>query len=118
MCNRHGQMRKKVNRDRRKEKVREKWNDFKTFVYNNKDLIIVVGPAILGVVTVTIKTVNKQVKLKKEKDLKELYCYDRSLGHYWRLKRELSNSEWIEIDKRKKNGERLGDILSELRVLK
>ena len=56
--------------------------------------------------------------MHKEKDLKDLYCYDRSLGHYWRLRRELTNAEWIEIDKRKNNGERLADILDELKVLK
>ena len=56
--------------------------------------------------------------MKKEKDLKDLYCYDRSLGHYWTLRRRLTNAEWVEIDKRKNNGERLADILSELKVLK
>jgi len=60
----------------------------------------------------------RNVNLRKEKDVKELYCYDRSLGHYWVLRRELTNREWIEIDQRKKNGERLADILSELKVLK
>lgn len=54
----------------------------------------------------------------KEEAVKNLYCYDRSLGHYWCLRRELSNKEWLEIDQRKKNGERLSDILAELKVLK
>ena len=54
----------------------------------------------------------------KDEELHDLYCYDRSLGHYWRLKRELSNKEWLEIDKRKKEGERLADILADMRVLK
>ena len=56
--------------------------------------------------------------MKEEKQLKNDYCYDRSLGHYWKLRRELTNEEWIAIDKRKRNGERLGDILAELKVLK
>ena len=54
----------------------------------------------------------------KEKNLKDLYCYDRSLGHYWKLRRELTNSEWVKIDQRKQNGERLADILDELKALK
>ena len=53
----------------------------------------------------------------KEK-VKDLYCYDRSVGHYWKLRRELSNKEWLEIDQREKNGERLSDILSEMKVMK
>ena len=60
----------------------------------------------------------KKNRLNKERELKDLYCYDRSLGHYWKLRRELTNDEWIAIDKRKKDGERLADILSELKVLK
>ena len=48
---------------------------------------------------------SKHAALTKEQNLKDLYCYDRSLGHYWKLRRELTNEEWLEIDKRKKNGE-------------
>ena len=62
--------------------------------------------------------VSKRINLRKQEELKDLYCYDRSLGHYWRLRRELTNAEWLEIDRRKKNGERLADILEELKVLK
>ena len=65
-----------------------------------------------------VKVVGKYVNQHKQEDLKDLYCYDRSLGHYWKLRRELTNDEWLEIDKRKKNGERLSDILDELKVLK
>ena len=64
------------------------------------------------------KVVSKRINLRKQEELKDLYCYDRSLGHYWRLRRELSNKEWLEIDQRKKNGERLSDILAEMKVLK
>ena len=63
------------------------------------------------------KMLSKHAALAKEQNLKDLYCYDRSLGHYWKLRRELTNEEWLEIDKRKKNGERLSDILDDMRVL-
>lgn len=109
---------KEAKRRERKEKFNRKVKDAKNWVYNNKELIILFGPTLIGGVTASVKAVNKHVKLSKEKDLKDLYCYDRSLGHYWRLRRELTNSEWIEIDKRKNNGERLADILDELKVLK
>ena len=57
-------------------------------------------------------------KLRKERNLKELYCYDRSLGHYWELRRKLTNREWIDINKRMREGKKLGEILQELKVLK
>lgn len=109
---------KEEKRRERKAKVQSGLTNAKNWISNNKELIMFVGPSLLGCATVGIKTVNKRMNLKKEQNLKDLYCYDRSLGHYWRLRRELTNAEWVEIDKRKNNGERLADILDELKVLK
>ena len=88
------------------------------WIVRNKEVILTLTPIMIGGVTTVCKVVGRRRNLRKEQDLKDLYCYDRSLGHYWRLKRELSNKEWLEIDQRKKNGERLSDILAELKVLK
>ena len=63
------------------------------------------------------KSAIKHKQVKEAEDIKNLYCYDRSLGHYWKLRRELRNDEWIEIDRRKQQGERLSDILFSMRVL-
>lgn len=101
-----------------KEKVRRKLQKGKEWVIRNKNYIITITPIAIGGLTQVTKVVGKRMNLRKEEQLKDLYCYDRSLGHYWRLRRELSNKEWLEIDNRKKNGERLSDILSEMRVLK
>ncbi len=109
---------KEARRRERKEKFEAKMKDVKDWINDNRELLLILGPAAIGAVTTGAKAVGRQAKLRKEKDLKDLYCYDRSLGHYWRLRRELSNAEWVEIDKRKNNGERLADILSELKVLK
>lgn len=107
-----------VRKARIKRKFKDGFNKTKYWLYNNREFVFVMGPAVVGFGTAAIKGVGKRQKLRKEKQLKDLYCYDRSLGHYWRLKRELSNNEWVEIDKRKANGERLADILDELKVLK
>ena len=40
------------------------------------------------------------------------------MGHYWKLKRRLSNKDWASIDKRYREGERLADILNDLDVIK
>lgn len=101
-----------------KEKIHSKVQDGKEWFSRNKEAVIALTPIVIGGVTTVTKVVGKRVNLHKQEEVKNLYCYDRSLGHYWRLKRELSNKEWLEIDKRKKNGERLSDILSELKVLK
>lgn len=56
------------------------------------------------------------VNNKKKAD-RRAWVYDRSLGHYWKLRRELTNDEWLAIDARMRSGERLADILKELNVL-
>lgn len=101
-----------------KAKVHRTVNGIKNWFIDNKEAIILLAPICIGAFTACVKVVGKRANLNKEQDLKDLYCYDRSLGHYWRLRRELTNKEWVEIDNRKKNGERLGDILNELKVLK
>lgn len=86
-------------------------------IYEHKEQIITYGPVVVGGIAAGAKMLSKHAALTKEQNLKDLYCYDRSLGHYWKLRRELTNEEWLEIDKRKKNGERLSDILDDMRVL-
>ena len=101
-----------------KRKVRNGLNKTGAWIYRNKEMVIFFTPIVVGGMGTLVRVVGKNINLSKEKAVKDLYCYDRSLGHYWALRRELSNSEWVEIDKRKANGERLADILSELKVLK
>ncbi len=101
-----------------KREAKAKCEEIGDWLNRNKETLLVLTPVVIGSVTTVIKVVGKRVNLHKEEAVKNMYCYDRSLGHYWRLRRELSNKEWVEIDQRKKNGERLSDILTELKVLK
>jgi len=89
-------------------------------------------PIAIDALTITIKVVGKNAderilneslwrsltKQRNEENLRNLYCYDRSLDHYWKPHRELADDEWLEIDRRIKNGERFSDTLDELKVLK
>lgn len=101
-----------------KDKINAKIQNGKEWIVRNKEAVITLTPVIIGSVTTVSKIVGKRINLRKQENLKDLYCYDRSLGHYWRLRRELTNREWLEIDQRKKNGERLSDILEQMKVLK
>ena len=84
---------------------------------DNKEISVILIPIIGGFVMTVIKTVIKDNNIRKETMLKELYVYDRSLGHYHKLRRPLKTSEWMKINERKKNGETLADILYSLNVL-
>ncbi len=96
---------KAMKKAERREKLNRKIEDVKGWFRNNKDMILILGPAVIGAAAFGW-------------GLGKMASYDRSLGHYWALRRELTNREWAEIDQRKKSGERLADILSEMKVLK
>ena len=109
----------------RKQAFKRRVSAVGRWISDNRNVIVLVGPAAIGlaatVAKLTIGTAKagvKSINLQKEKKIKDCYCYDRSLGHYWSLRRKLTNSEWTEIDKRKRNGERMADILNDLHVLK
>lgn len=107
---------------KQKVKIKQKVEDAKEWICVNQEFILGVAvPVLLSATTLVIKCVgaaNRRARLRQEKDLKELYCYDRSLGHYWKLKRPLKNSDWVKINTKIRGGEKLGDILSDMNVLK
>lgn len=113
---------KDVERAKRKAQRREwfqrKLYDVELFYYNHKEILLIGVPVVVSGIKGIVKYTTKRITQEKEKQIKDYYCYDRSLGHYWKLRRELTNSEWLEIDSRRKNGERLADILDSFKVLK
>lgn len=111
-----------------KERVHEALQNFGIWWNDNKEWAIIVLPVAVGLGSWAIKSLIKGsvsvVKgliqahnLKLEEAIKNLYCYDRSLGHYWKLTRELSANEWLAVEARKKAGETLGHILMDMKVI-
>lgn len=101
-----------------KEEVKDKCRKFVNWAERNPQLAFFVISTGVGALGWGVRKICHLRSTKKVEMLKNNYCYDRSLGHYWKLRRELTNDEWVLIDKRKKSGERLADILDELKVLK
>lgn len=96
---------------RRVKKVRVWIND-------NRETVVVVAPIVIGGAIKISQLALRRHNIHLETRNKELFVYDRSLGHYWELRRKLSNNEWLAIETRRKSGENLAQILSSLRVLK
>lgn len=115
-----------LKRAHRKAWCREKFQDAKRWCRNNKEMVIIMAPIVVGGVISITKTIvkgvgrgiNKSIILAKEDELKNMYCYDRSLGHYWKLRKKPTNNEWLRIDRRKADGERLADILEDMKLLR
>lgn len=56
-------------------------------------------------------------RLYSQQNRKDHTFYDRSSGHYWQLRRKLNNADRAVIDRRKKKGDDMFDILSDLGVI-
>ena len=103
-----------------KEKVSEKTSEAINWTKDN-------WQAVLAGAAVAIPLATSAVKLAKslkgsaadrhEDRMKNCY-YDPSTGLHWDLKRMLSNSERIELMKRKRDGEYTEDILMDMKLLK
>lgn len=102
----------------KREVVKEKINSLKAWCIRYKEPIITFGPVIIGGGLSIIKTIIKKSITKDQKSLKDRYIYDRSAGHYFELGRKPKNSEWAQIDRRKRNGEALSIILNDMKLLK
>lgn len=117
--------------DLNKIKVQTKWQAFKdrmwikaqmaaNWIRNNPETVgiaMTVGTAVIGGAVKIGKGAIRHRNLRKEQFNKERYIYDRSLGMYLRTKRPLRNKDYLTINARRKNGEKLSDILADMHVL-
>ena len=78
---------------------------------NKRDILMVVIPTLVGAAMTILKSVLKDGG-------KDSRIYDNREGFYWELRRPLTNTERQSIARKRKNGEKLGDILEEMRLLK
>lgn len=105
-----------------KERMAEKKKDISKWLHeeSNRDLLKILVPAGVSLVGAGVKValgIRKKDQQQRDKELKELYVYDRVLGHYWKLDHKLSSKQWRAIANRKSQGERLSDILYDMDVL-
>jgi hypothetical protein len=114
---------KKLNARRKLLELKEKALDMAEGVVDfciehKEQLALVATPLVIGGVKELIKNAKHNQRVNETRELKNKYIYDRSTGHYWHLRRELSEREWMEFESRKAAGERVSEILSSMRVLK
>ena len=100
-----------------KVKAKQKYDEAKEWCGNHMELVVGVVPVLITGFFEVIKIASKADAREEEKELKELYIYDRSMGHYWKLRRRLTNAEYREIERRRAEGESMGEILEDMRVL-
>ena len=103
-----------------KVKVSEKASEAINWTKNNWQAVLAGAAVAIPLATSAVKLVKSlkgSAADKHEERMKNCY-YDPSTGLHWDLKRMLSNSERIELMKRKRDGEYTEDILMDMKLLK
>lgn len=98
--------------------VKNRRTDVECWWDEHGETVVALTPVVVTGGTIIAKVIGKRVNLQKEQTLKDRFVYDTSLGHYWELKKKLTNSQWVEIENRRRAGESLGNILAQMGVLK
>ncbi len=104
-----------------KERISDGLHRAAEWVRYNQELVVVLAPVAVAGLTGVVKITKDIVRLSvaaNERKVTDRRCYDPSEGHYWTLKRTLTNSDWLAVSHRLDTGESLGDILSDMGVLK
>lgn len=108
-------------KEQRKERIRQMVTDAGAWINRNAMTLLTLTPVAIAATraaTGLVVGVGRRMELAEEQKRRSYTVYDRSAGHYWDLKRKLTNTDWANINAHKADGERLGDILREMKVLK
>lgn len=104
-----------------KEKLSDGLRNTADWMRDNKEtvvLLIPVATAAASSATTIAKGLIKLGTARTERKVTDRRCYDPAEGHYWVLKRALTNDDWLRVSRRQAEGERLGDILADMKLLK
>lgn len=100
-----------------KAKLEEIKNKAADFVTEHPTESLALATTLIGSAVGLARRADRKKDLREQQRLREEYIYDRSLGSYWKTRRKLSNSEKLEIERRRRAGESLGEILRDMRLL-
>ena len=98
--------------------VKEKVRGTANYLKENKEVLLVVLPLVGVAITGAVKLTSKVCSNYRAETIKKKYIYDPSGGFYWPTKRALTGAEKLELDTRHRNGESLGQILVDMKLLK
>ena len=101
----------------RKRQAKEKLNEAWQFCKNHPAESFALATTAAGGLFGLAKRADRNRAIKQEQDLKDRYVWDASLGQWWTMRRKPTTGQKLEIERRKKNGESMGDILSSMRLL-
>ena len=93
--------------------TKDRFYDCKRFYTENKEFLLVLAPIFIG----GYRMIHTSDRQRFENDKRDLYIWDNRTGQYYRLRRKLRVGEQLELDRRRSEGESVGQILMSMRVL-
>lgn len=109
----------------RKKTLKETWADAKAWcsekweiIKENKETVIAVGSVAVPAVVEVVKMASKRHARRADDKHRKTEMWDPVEGHWWKLRRELTSRELLEIEHRVKNGEPRGEVLADMGLLK
>lgn len=102
----------------RRQKLRSKWENTKKFVSDNKEVIAATVVTVGPIITTVVAKASKMIQIRHENNHRDKEIYDHSTGTWWILKKKISNKQREQLEKRKMNGEKTGQILRSMNLLK
>ena len=104
-----------------KAKLREAPENMAKFYEDHKEfclrVIIPAAAAVIGIGKAQIRAANRRTVARKQNDDKDMRMYDPSLHCWWSFTRKPTNAEKLIIATRRRSGEKLVTILSDLDLL-
>lgn len=101
-----------------KKTLKNRVDDAVKWCGENKEVLVVAIPLAVAGITAITKLGGKLIGTYNERVLQDKSIYDHGFGTYWKLRRALTNNDRLTIERRRAAGEKLGDILKDLRLLK
>lgn len=100
------------------EEARIKAAAFVETCRQNKEATIAVASILIPGAIELVKMGQKSSARKDKKKDEDLRIWDPVEGHHWYLRRPLTNSEFLEMEARVRNGEARGRVLEQMGVLR
>ena len=100
------------------EETKVKAQAFVEICRQNKEATIAVASILIPGAIEVVKMGQKREARKDKKRDDDLRVWDPVEGHHWYLRRKLTNSEFLEMEHRVRNGEPRGQVLEQMGVLR
>ena len=114
---RWSEVKNKIAFEQFKFRAKDKIDSIKNWCNEHREEAITIGIICVSTGFKFYKEAKKSYDLKMEKELKDTYIYDRSMGHYWKCRKKPTTEQDVEINHRQDHGEGLGTILADIRLL-